>query len=362
MPQAQTRSAHDPEPAASERLDEDRAWRAVVARDSRFDGRVYYAVKTTGIYCRPSCPARKPDRAHVSFHASPEAAERAGFRPCKRCEPSVAVPAWPEKIERACRLMEQADAPVTLADLARAVGSSPHHFHRQFKASLGITAKAYADALRGERVRTALSRGATVTEALYEAGFSSSGRFYSGASGALGMAPRTFRDGGAAEHLTYAVAPCSLGHVLIAASAKGVCAIFLGDQPDALTAALQTLFPHAVLNEGDDRFGATATAVVSLVDMPAKPCALPLDIRGTAFQRRVWEALRKIPPGTTATYGEIAAAIGAPNAVRAVAGACAANKLAVVIPCHRVVRSDGALSGYRWGPGRKRTLLDREKS
>ncbi|ODS00034.1 6-O-methylguanine DNA methyltransferase [Methyloceanibacter methanicus] len=361
MPQSLTRSAHDAKCLTPERLDEDRAWRAVMARDSRFDGRVYYAVRTTGIYCRPSCPARKPDREHVSFHASPEAAERAGFRPCKRCAPSGVVPAWAERIERACRLMGSADAPVTLADLARAVGSSPHHFHRQFKASLGITPKAYAEALRDQRVRAALSRGATVTEALYEAGFSSSGRFYSGASGALGMAPRTFRDGGTAEQLTYAVAPCSLGYVLIAASTKGVCAILLGDQPDELTTALQTLFPHAVFHEGDGRFGATAAAVVSLVDMPAKQSALPLDIRGTAFQRRVWEALRKIPPGKTATYGEIAATIGAPKAVRAVAGACAANKLAVAIPCHRVVRRDGTLSGYRWGPGRKRTLLDREK-
>ncbi|MGA9443897.1 MAG: methylated-DNA--[protein]-cysteine S-methyltransferase, partial [Methyloceanibacter sp.] len=239
---------------------------------------------------------------------------------------------------------------------------SPHHFHRQFKEVLGITPKAFAAALRDDRLRAALSGGASVTDALYTAGFSSSGRFYSGALGALGMAPRAFRDGGTAEQLTYAVAPCSLGHVLIAASAKGVCAILLGDGPDELTGALQTLFPHATLNEGDKRFDATAAALVSLVDTPAKQSQLPLDIRGTAFQRRVWEALRKIPPGKTATYSEIAAAIGAPNAVRAVAGACGANKLAVIIPCHRVVRSDGALSGYRWGPGRKQALIDREKS
>ena len=356
MPDGRTISSHD-----YERLDDDRAWRAVTARDACFDGRIYYAVKTTGIYCRPSCPARKPDRANVTFHASPEAAERAGFRPCKRCDPSATTPPWAEKIEQACRLMESAEAPLTLAALAQAVGLSTHHFHRQFKEALGITPKAYAAALRDDRVRAALSGGASVTESLYTAGFSSSGRFYSGASGALGMAPRAFRDGGTAEQLTYAVAPCSLGHVLIAASAKGVCAILLGDGPDELSEALQTLFPHATLNEGDERFDATAAALVSLVDTPAKQSQLPLDIRGTSFQRRVWEALRKIPPGMTATYGEIAAAIGAPNAVRAVAGACAANKLALIIPCHRVIRSDGALSGYRWGPGRKRTLLDREK-
>lgn len=357
MPHGRTSFSHDPNCP-----DDDSAWRAVTARDACFDGRIYYAVTTTGIYCRPSCPARKPDRANVTFHASPEAAERAGFRPCKRCDPSAAAPAWAEKIEQACRLMELAEAPPTLAALADAVGSSPHHFHRQFKEFLGITPKAYAAALRDDRVRAALSRGASVTHALYEAGFSSSGRFYAGASDALGMAPRTFRDGGTAEKLTYAVAACSLGHVLVAASAKGVCAIILGDRPDELTEALQTLFPRATFNEGDDWFGDTTAAVVCLVDAPAKQSELPLDIRGTAFQRRVWEALRKIPPGKTATYSEIAAAIGAPNAVRAVAGACGANKLAVIIPCHRVVRSDGALSGYRWGPGRKQALIDREKS
>ena len=356
MPHGRISSSHDPNCP-----DDERAWRAVTARDACFDGRIYYAVTTTGIFCRPSCPARKPDRANVTFHASAEAAERAGFRPCKRCDPSAAAPPWAEKIEQACRLMESAEAPPTLAALADAVGSSPHHFHRQFKEVLGITPKAYASALRDNRVRAALSGGASVTDALYDAGFSSSGRFYASASGALGMAPRAFRDGGTAEQLIYAVAPCSLGHVLIAASAKGVCAILLGDGPDELTEALQTLFPRASFNEGDDRFGDTTAAVVSLVDTPAKQSQLPLDIRGTAFQRRVWEALRKIPSGMTATYGEIAAAIGAHNAVRAVAGACAANKLAVIIPCHRVIRSDGALSGYRWGQGRKRTLLDREK-
>ena len=257
MPHGRTSFSHDPNCP-----DDDSAWRAVTARDACFDGRIYYAVTTTGIYCRPSCPARKPDRANVTFHASPEAAERAGFRPCKRCDPSAAAPAWAEKIEQACRLMELAEAPPTLAALADAVGSSPHHFHRQFKEFLGITPKAYAAALRDDRVRAALSRGASVTHALYEAGFSSSGRFYAGASDALGMAPRTFRDGGTAEQLTYAVAPCSLGHVLVAASAKGVCAIILGDRPDELTEALQTLFPRATFNEGDDWFGDTTAAVV----------------------------------------------------------------------------------------------------
>lgn len=354
--------AHPPQGLA--KLDDETFWHAVARRDARFDGLFYYAVKTTGIYCRPSCPAKRPRQAHVSFHASPEAAERAGYRPCKRCKPAEPAPQLDvtARIEKACRLIEGAESAIDLATLAQAVGLSPHHFHRQFKAALGITPKAYAAALRNDRVRAALSRGVSVTDALYEAGFGSSGRFYSAAPGALGMAPRSFRDGGASEEIAYGIAPCSLGHVLIARSAKGVCAIILGDRPEELMQDVRRLFPRAALQEGDERFRATASAVVALVDAPAMDCQLPLDIRGTAFQRRVWEALRKIPPGKTASYAEIAAAIGAPAAVRAVAGACAANRLAVAIPCHRVVRRDGSLSGYRWGVDRKRALLDKEKA
>lgn len=347
----------------SRRLDDDSAWQAVQTRDRQFDGAVYYAVKTTGIYCRPSCPARKPNRANVVFFGSPSAAERAGYRACRRCKPAeaAATPAWARRIEKACRLMEETDVPISLADLARAVDSSAHHFHRRFKAALGITPKAYAAALQNDRVRGALSRGASVTEALYEAGFSSSGRFYSGASDALGMAPTSFRKGGASEQLIFATMPCSLGNVLVAASTKGVCAILLGDSADGLARDLRALFPQAILSEADAAFAETAASVVALVDQPASQNAIALDIRGTAFQRRVWEALRKIPAGETRSYSELAAAIEAPGAVRAVAGACAANKLAVAIPCHRVLRRDGSLSGYRWGPARKRALLDKER-
>jgi AraC family transcriptional regulator of adaptative response/methylated-DNA-[protein]-cysteine methyltransferase len=349
--------------AGTEALDDDSAWLAVETRDRRLDGRVYYAVKTTGIYCVPSCPTRKPNRANVVFFASRSAAERAGYRPCKRCKPdeASAVPVWARRIEKACRLMEAAESPVALADLAWAVGASTHHFHRQFKNALGITPKAYAAALQDDCVRRALARGATVTEALYGAGFSSSGRFYSGPAAALGMKPNTFRKGGACEQLSFATAPCSLGFVLVAASAEGVCAILLGDSTDGLAADLRALFPKATLSQGDTAFAKTAAAVVALVDRPGSQIAIPLDIRGTAFQRRVWDALRKIPAGETRSYGDLAAAIGAPDAVRAVAGACAGNKLAVAVPCHRIVRRDGSLSGYRWGPERKRALLDKEK-
>ena len=347
-----------PDPA----LSDDGRWEAVLGRDVRFDGQFYYAVKTTGIYCRPSCPAKRPRRNHVSFHISPLAAERAGFRPCKRCRPhrissSLARAAL---ISKACRLIEDSDDLPSLSSLAEAVGLSPHHFHRQFKAALGVTPRAYAAAHRNAQVRNALCRGASVTEALYEAGFNSSGRFYATAPEALGMSPSSFRAGGADEDITYTVAPCSLGSVLVAASRKGICAILLGDVPDELRGSLRRQFPQAKLFEGPADFASTASAVVSLVDAPGASLDLPLDIRGTAFQRRVWEALQRIPAGTTATYSEIAAAIGAPRAVRAVAGACAANRLAVAIPCHRVVRSDGGLSGYRWGPARKRALLDKE--
>jgi AraC family transcriptional regulator of adaptative response/methylated-DNA-[protein]-cysteine methyltransferase len=349
--------------AGSEALDDDSAWLAVETRDSRLDGRVYYAVNTTRVYCVPSCPARKPNRSNAVLFASRSAAERAGYRPCKRCKPDEAneVPVWARRIAKACRLMEAAEPALALADLGRAVGASAHHFHRQFKNALGITPKAYAAALQDDRVRRALARGASVTEALYGAGFNSSGRFYSGSAAALGMKPNTFRKGGASEQLSFATAPCSLGFVLVAASAKGVCAILLGDSPDKLAADLRALFPEATLCQGDNAFAETAAAVVALVDRPESQTAIPLDIRGTAFQRRVWEALRKIPAGETRSYGDLAAAIGAPGAVRAVAGACAANKLAVAVPCHRIVRRDGSLSGYRWGPERKRALLNKEK-
>lgn len=344
-------------------VSDERRWEAVLGRDVRFDGLFYYAVETTGIYCRPSCPARRPRRNHVSFFGSPAAAEDAGFRPCKRCTPDGVSPdlSRATRISKACRLIEEAEEQLPLSVLASAVGLSPHHFHRLFKAALGITPKAYAGAHRTTRLKTTLGRGASVTEALYEAGFNSAGRFYEAAPKALGMSPGAFRAGGAGEDIAYAIAPCTFGYVLVATSSKGICAIALGDVPDDLRESLRKQFPRAKLFEGSTDFAAMASAVVSLIDGPGASFDLPLDIRGTAFQRQVWEALQRIPIGTTATYKEIAAAIGKPGSSRAVASACAANRLAVAIPCHRVVRSDGSLSGYRWGPARKRAMLDNEK-
>jgi len=348
----------------SDRLSDAACWEAVLDRDAGFDGHFYYSVDTTGIYCRPSCPAKRPKRAHVQFHDTVEQAEAAGFRACKRCRPgrpSLAAQ-HSARIAKACRMIEAAETPPPLPELAAAVGLSPYHFHRLFKAALGVTPKAYAAAHRDRRVREGLPGAATVTEALYDAGFNSSGRFYATATEALGMSPRTYRAGGAGTEIRYATGTCSLGTILVAASDEGVCAIFLGDAPEDLVAELRERFPRAALREGDAAFAALTAKTITCVEAPGEPFDLPLDIKGTAFQLRVWEALRHIPPGTTASYAEIAEAIGAPDAVRAVAGACAANKIAVAIPCHRVVRSDGALSGYRWGVERKRALLGKEKS
>jgi AraC family transcriptional regulator of adaptative response/methylated-DNA-[protein]-cysteine methyltransferase len=342
-------------------LSEDAQWRAVLARDAAFDGCFYYAVETTGIYCRPSCPARRPKRKNVQFYMIREHAIAAGFRACRRCRPNEPTSQRSGRIAEACRLIETAEAPLRLADLATAVGLSPYHFHRQFTAALGITPKAYAETVRAGRVRDALPRTATTTDAIFEAGFNSTGRFYASAPETLGMSARAFRAGGSDETIRYKTAACTLGQVLVAASERGVCAILLGDAADNLHAALRAQFPAAHLAEADTRFSSVIEAVIALVDMSSASFDLPLDIRGTAFQCRVWKALRDVPSGETVTYTDIARAIGAPRAVRAVAGACAANRLAVAVPCHRVVRRDGSLSGYRWGVERKRALLAKEK-
>ncbi|MGZ5850865.1 MAG: bifunctional DNA-binding transcriptional regulator/O6-methylguanine-DNA methyltransferase Ada [Methyloceanibacter sp.] len=341
---------------------EEARWAAVLARDPTCDGQFYYSVATTGVYCRPSCPARRPKRGHVRFHATREAAERAGFRPCKRCtpdQPSLGQQ-QAEKIAEACRLIETGEDAPKLADLAEAVGLSPYHFHRLFKRVAGVTPKAYASAARNKRVRDHLKRIKTVTEAIYDAGYNSNGRFYASAAQVLGMTPSDFRAGGTNTEIKFAIGQCSLGAILVAASAKGVCAILLGDDAETLADELRTQFPHAHLIGGDKAFASLVTKVIAFVEAPATGLDLPLDVRGTAFQHRVWEALRQIPAGSTASYAEIAQAIGAPKAVRAVAGACAANLLAVAIPCHRVVKSDGSLSGYRGGVQRKRALLAKE--
>jgi len=338
------------------------SWDAVRARDRSYDGKFYYSVATTGVYCRPSCPARLARRENVAFHASCADAERSGYRPCKRCkpnEPSLHF-RYAAKVAEACRLIEDAEEPPKLDVLARAAGLSTYHFHRVFKAIAGVTPKAYADAHRQKRVRDNLKRSRSVTEAIHDAGFNSSGRFYANSDEVLGMSPSDFRSGGTNADMRFAVGECSLGSILVAASDKGIAAILFGENPEALVRDLEDRFPNANLIGGDRAFEDVMAKVVGLVEAPAIGIDLPLDLRGTAFQHRVWQALREIPAGTTATYSEIASRIGMPRAVRAVAAACAANKIAVAIPCHRVVRNDGSLSGYRWGVERKRKLIDRE--
>jgi AraC family transcriptional regulator, regulatory protein of adaptative response / methylated-DNA-[protein]-cysteine methyltransferase len=352
-------------PATSElqaRALDDTRWAAVLARDPAYDGQFFYSVMTTGIYCRPSCAARRPKRGHVRFHPTPDAAERAGFRPCERCKPGEASlqQQYAAKVGAACRLIEQAEEPPKLDELARAAGLSSYHFHRVFKSVLGITPKDYATAHRHGRLRAALSRGATVTEALYDAGFNSSSRFYAVSAELLGMTPAAFKEGGADAEIHFATGRCSLGSILVASSAKGVCAILLGDDARSLQADLGRQFPRARLVKAGKNYRRLIAEVIAFVENPQRGLDLPLDIRGTAFQHRVWEALRRIPLGATASYTEIAEAIGAPRAVRAVASACAANRIAVAIPCHRAVRRDGAPSGYRWGVKRKRALLAKE--
>jgi AraC family transcriptional regulator of adaptative response/methylated-DNA-[protein]-cysteine methyltransferase len=349
------------EPLPASARDEAR-WEAVIARDASFDGQFYYSVATTGVYCRPSCPARLAKRSNVSFHATATDAEWAGFRPCKRCKPNGLSldQQHAETVAQACRLIETAQETPMLDALAEAVGLSPYHFHRIFKAAVGVTPKAYATAHRNKRVRDHLNRSATVTEAIYDAGFNSNGRFYATSANVLGMTPTDFRSGGANAEIKFAIAECSLGAILVAASVKGVCAILLGDEPEALARDLQDQFPRARLVGGDAAFERLAAQVIGFVEAPGIGLDLPLDVQGTAFQHRVWDALRRIPAGATASYAEIAEAIGAPKSVRAVARACAANHLAVAIPCHRVVRTDGTLSGYRWGVQRKRALLNVE--
>ena len=340
----------------------DPRWTAVRHRDAKADGTFVYSVKTTGVYCRPSCAARPARPENVAFHATSAEAERAGFRPCKRCKPNGSSLAEQQarRVAELCRIIEQADETPTLDALARHAQLSPYHVHRMFKAVTGLTPKQYAAAHRSRLVRRELERTGSVTEAIYGAGYSSNGRFYESSNAVLGMTPTSFRAGGANTEIRFAVGECSLGSILVAASNRGICAITIGDDADGLVRDLQDRFPRAALIGGDAEFERLVASVVGFIEAPQLGLALPLDVRGTAFQRRVWQALRKIPAGTTATYAEIAKRIGAPRSVRAVAQACAANALAVAIPCHRVVKTDGSLSGYRWGVERKRALLDRE--
>jgi AraC family transcriptional regulator of adaptative response/methylated-DNA-[protein]-cysteine methyltransferase len=342
--------------------DERARWQAVVARDASFDDRFFYAVETTGVYCRPSCGARLPKRENVRFFATRAQAERAGFRACKRCKPNAAPRAAREsaRIAAACRAIEQSDTPPRLSELAQIAGLSPYHFHRLFKATTGLTPKAYADAHRAERVRSALHAGDNVTRAAFAAGFNSTGRFYAEARARLGMTPSQFRDGAPRSMIQFAFGRCSLGTVLVASSSEGVCAILLGERVEALRADLARRFPKAQLVAAEPDFQRRVSEVVRLIETPARAFSLPLDVRGSAFQERVWRALREIPAGQTLSYGELARKLDVPKAARAVARACADNPLAVAIPCHRVVRGDGGLGGYRWGLARKEKLLQRE--
>ena len=337
-------------------------WQAIVAKDRAADGHFIYSVRTTGVYCRPSCSARLALRNNVAFHESWEAAEAAGFRSCKRCRPNG--PGLAElhaaAIAKACRTIESAEETPTLDTLAKHAAMSRYHFHRIFSQITGITPKQYAVAHRSRRVGQELLKHTSVTEAIYRAGFNSSSRFYAKTSATLGMTPGNLRNGGVGLAIRFAIGQCSLGAILVAASEKGVCAIFMGDHPAALAKNLQERFPSSELIAGDESFEQTVASVVGLVESPRNAVHLPLDLRGTLFQLRVWHALQQIPAGTTATYREIAEQIGAPNAVRAVGRACGANPVAVIIPCHRVVRTGNQISGYRWGIERKRALLGRE--
>ncbi|HLH77451.1 MAG TPA: bifunctional DNA-binding transcriptional regulator/O6-methylguanine-DNA methyltransferase Ada [Candidatus Binataceae bacterium] len=337
-------------------------WQAVVTRDRESDGRFFYAVRSTGIYCRPSCPARRPRRPQVEFYATCEQAEHAGYRPCKRCQPRhrALSQRWSEIIDAACRTIERSPTLPSLGELAADSGLSPAYFHRLFRAATGVTPKAYGEGCRSQRLALALQAGASVTDAIYAAGFNSSARFYAGSKQRLGMTPRVMRAGAEGELIEFALGRCWLGRVLVATTAQGLCAVALGNSSEELTHDLRRRFPKARIQPGGPRLRQQVDAVVRSIGQPSLELALPLDLRGTAFQQQVWRALRHVLPGTTASYGQIARQIGRPAAARAVARACAANPLAVIIPCHRIVQSDGQAGGYRWGPERKRDLLAAE--
>jgi AraC family transcriptional regulator of adaptative response/methylated-DNA-[protein]-cysteine methyltransferase len=342
---------------------EEARWEAVEGRDPGADGEFVYAVRTTGIYCRPTCRSRRPNRANVAFFDGPEGAERAGYRACKRCEPARTKADDPVAVavRRACERLRD-DEGATLADLAAEAGWSAGRFQRVFRDLVGVSPKQFAMGLRATRLRDGLTGGEPVAASIHKAGFGSIGRAYDESASILGMTPRQFQKKGEGMTIRHAIARTSLGFVLVAATDRGLCSIELGDDETALGERLNARFSGAELTGDDEELAGWVRQVVALVDRPGRDVDLPLDIRGTAFQRRVWEALRQIPCGSTATYTEVAEVIGQPSAARAVAGACASNELAVVVPCHRVVRGDGTLGGYRWGIERKRALIDGEKA
>jgi AraC family transcriptional regulator of adaptative response/methylated-DNA-[protein]-cysteine methyltransferase len=344
-------------------IETDPRWTRILTRDPTADGEFWYSVSTTGVYCRPSCPSRAANPKNIAIYDSLRAAKAAGMRACKRCNPDAPSMAAANAtiIAKTCRLIEHSETPLSLAHLAAAAGLSPSHFHRRFKAATGLTPQAYAAAIRIARIQHALPAANAITTTIFDAGFNSSRQFYEKSTASLGMTPTCYRAGGTGEKIRFAVGQSSLGAILIACSAKGVAHIALGNDPDALVESLQTRFRSAQLIGDDQTYESLIAQVVGFVETPQIGLDLPLDIRGTAFQRRVWQALQQIPLGETAAYSEIARKIGASKASRAVAAACAANHLALAIPCHRVVRNDGALSGYAWGVERKRALIDRER-
>jgi len=338
-------------------------WRAVLARDRRYDGAFVYAVRSTGIYCRPSCASRKPRRVQVAFFPVPEAAERAGFRACRRCDPGAASPADPRipLVRSVCRLIDtRPEAPASLATLSASAATTPHRLLRAFRAVLGLSPRQYRDERRVARFKTQLKEKKRVSPALYEAGYGSTSRVYERAHAQLGMTPATYGRDGAGTRITFAVVPCALGRLLVAATARGICRVAIGDDAPALERELRAEFSAATIARDDDGLRSWVAEITAHLDGRRPHLDLPLDVRATAFQRRVWEALRKIPYGSTRSYSQIARALGNAKATRAVARACATNPVAIVVPCHRVVREDGDLAGYRWGVDRKNAILKQE--
>ncbi len=341
--------------ASVTRLDPDTAWAAFMRRDRSWDGRVIGAVKTTGIYCKPSCPAKRPKREHVQFFASGKEARAAGFRPCLRCRPDE-LGRDREAVAKAVKIIEQAEEAPSLAELADSVGYAPHHFQRLFKRDLGVSPAEYARGLRTQRAQGALKENGRVTDAIYDAGYSSPSGFYSDAKERMGMTPSAWRDGGRGETVRWTTFDSPLGSMLIAATSKGICRLTFDDSE----ASLKRLFPNATVVEDNGGLRELVEGALTAIERPAAAPELPIDVAGTAFQEAVWRELRKIPRGETRSYAEIAAAIGQPKAVRAVGTANGDNHVAVLIPCHRVIRSDGTLGGYAGGLDRKRKLLDAE--
>jgi AraC family transcriptional regulator of adaptative response/methylated-DNA-[protein]-cysteine methyltransferase len=343
-------------------LDEATCWQAVLDRDSQYDGCFYTGVRSTGIYCRPSCPARHPGREQVRFYPTREAAVQAGFRPCKRCKPDREQTPQAELVERAIRLIEASDLPPTLETLGSALNASPFHLQRVFKAATGLTPRQYAAGLRAGRFKEQVREDTTVTSALYESGYGSSSRLYEESNQRLGMTPSAYRNGGKAMQIQTAIVDCPLGRMLVAATERGVCAVSLGKEDANLQAELRAEYPAAEIAPAADGLQSEVHALLDYLSGQQPRLDLPLDVQATAFQLRVWEELRRIPYGETRTYSQVAEAIGRPRAVRAVANACANNPAALVTPCHRVIRTDGSLGGYRWGLERKVSLLAEEKA